>query len=58
MWNSAADGMSFDILFHDESFTDTLILPYVGQPLLYDSIGVIALGILLHDRCCYCYRNR
>ena len=41
-----SDGMSFDILFHDE-FYGHFDLPYVGQPLLYDSIGVIALGILL-----------
>ncbi len=41
------DGMSFDILFKDQLFGH-FHLPFVGHPLLYNSIGVIALGILLN----------
>lgn len=39
-------GMSFDILLHQQPYAH-FTLPYVGHPLLYDSVGVIALGILL-----------
>ena len=42
-----ADGMTFDILFQGNPFGH-FDLPYVGHPLLYNSIGVIALGIMLH----------
>lgn len=41
------DGMSFDILFKDQLFGH-FDLPFVGHPFLYNSIGVIALGILLN----------
>ena len=40
------NGMSFDILFQNEFFGH-FELPYVGHPLLFNSIGVIALGIML-----------
>ena len=40
-----ADGMAFDIFFQGKFFGH-FDLPFVGYPLLYNSIGVIALGIL------------
>ncbi len=42
----ASDGMSFDILYH-KNFFGSFKLPFVGKPFLWNSIGVIAVGILL-----------
>lgn len=39
------EGMSFDILYKKNHF-GSFKLPFVGKPLLWNSIGVIALGIM------------
>ena len=39
------DGMTFDVLYHKEKF-GKFTLPFVGKPLLWNSLGVIALGII------------
>lgn len=39
------DGMQFDVLYNKELF-GTFKLPFVGKPLLWNSLGVIALGII------------
>lgn len=40
-----ASGMCFDVLYKKEYF-GSFKLPFVGKPLLWNSLGVIALGIL------------
>ena len=39
------DGMSFDVLYKKNLF-GSFKLPFVGKPLLWNSLGVIALGIM------------
>lgn len=39
------DGMSFDVLYKKSMF-GSFKLPFVGKPLLWNSLGVIALGIM------------
>ncbi len=39
------DGMQFDVLYNKELF-GRFKLPFVGKPLLWNSLGVIALGII------------
>lgn len=39
------DGMSFDVLYKKSLF-GSFKLPFVGKPLLWNSLGVIALGIM------------
>lgn len=39
------EGMSFDVLYKKELF-GSFKLPFVGKPLLWNSLGVIALGIM------------
>lgn len=39
------DGMKFDVLYKKEKF-GTFKLPFVGKPLLWNSLGVIAVGIM------------
>ena len=39
------NGIRFDIMYHNEFFGH-FDLPFVGKPLLWNSIGVIAVGIL------------
>lgn len=41
-----ADGMSFDVLYKKKPF-GSFKLPFVGKPFLWNSLGVIAIGILL-----------
>lgn len=40
-----SDGMEFDVLYKKEKF-GTFKLPFVGKPLLWNSLGVIAVGIM------------
>ena len=39
------NGMQFDVLYKKEKF-GTFKLPFVGKPLLWNSLGVIAVGIM------------
>ena len=39
------EGMSFDVM-HDGKVFGSFKLPFVGKPLLWNSLGVIAIGIL------------
>lgn len=39
------EGMSFDVIYKEKMF-GKFSLPFVGKPLLWNSLGVIALGIL------------
>ncbi|MCB6567633.1 hypothetical protein LI169_21510, partial [Desulfovibrio desulfuricans] len=39
------NGMQFDVLYHKELFGH-FELPFVGKPLLWNSLGVIAVGIM------------
>lgn len=39
------DGMKFDVLYHGEMFGH-FELPFVGMPFLWNSLGVIAVGIM------------
>ena len=39
------DGMKFDVLYHGELFGH-FELPFVGMPFLWNSLGVIAVGIM------------
>lgn len=39
------EGMSFDVLYQKEKF-GSFKLPFVGKPFLWNSLGVIALGIM------------
>lgn len=39
------EGMSFDV-FYKKTFFGSFKLPFVGKPLLWNSLGVIALGIM------------
>lgn len=39
------DGMEFDVLYQNKKF-GTFKLPFVGKPLLWNSLGVIAVGIM------------
>lgn len=40
-----SDGMSFDVFYHDQLFYH-FRLPFVGMPFLWNSLGVIAVGIM------------
>lgn len=40
------DGMHFDVMYHGEYFGH-FQLPFVGKPFLWNSLGVIALGIMV-----------
>lgn len=39
------EGMQFDVLFHNKQF-GSFKFPFVGKPLLWNSLGVIAVGIM------------
>lgn len=40
-----SSGMSFDVLYHKQEFAH-FELPFVGMPFLWNSLGVIAVGIM------------
>lgn len=41
-----SEGMSFDV-YYKKTFFGSFKLPFVGKPFLWNSLGVIAIGILL-----------
>lgn len=40
-----SDGMCFDVLYHNQPFAH-FTLPFVGMPFLWNSLGVITVGIM------------